>query len=804
MARIIGGAKFSNNFEPQATAPIDARQVITGGKAALTAEATWKSSDNNLWLYNGMLTTVFDDSTANNNGIYILKNKAGYATASNWLQLPTLTHVQSLINSSAGNYIPLSQKGAANGVATLDSAGLVPSSQLPSYVDDVIELVNFVTVSPTSGMTVGQKWYNSTSKKIITANSATTVVSSDPETGKIYVNLTDNKTYRWSGSAMIEISASLALGETSSTAYRGDRGKELYDWKQKVSGNSVTVSNETKLNNIPSAVVSNITTGVTASTVSLVLNHNNLNSGAFSTPSVALPVASSTQAGFISSTYFNKLDRAPSIQYVADSTPVRSISSSTQEINYSFPYKNTLDNTTGNRIITIPVANAATPGLLKKEHYSAINALYEEGLAVVGLISEGWLDSGYGVTVQYMDFASGNEIQESSIVLPYITIDNIGNATPGFIKPSMYSAFVEVLTNSKFGDGYGVISYINSNFDETSSSINYNRTLIDTDSDIENEVVTRTETIILPVVSGTNRGVVSPQMYTTWNSKSNFTGFVLGTSTSASTTWTAVKSITTSNSKVSFNGTYFNLSTGGTSQTSDLFITPNISSFQNLIRTTDLTNLSLANRAPITPYDSIITAFGKIQGQINFIEANSFNEIVIGSAVGSASSTKIEIPIDIINPNLTFNLDQFTISARMSNFTGAHIEFNTGYLSSFVRSTVLPGLVTSNSANITTTDTILVALGKLQAQSTKKIEQFYVGNSYDTSNDLENQQIINTSNNSIAFDQNSLRVTSYSSGSKKGAFVTLMGATAVLGGVKSGNGVTYTNGLITSIDCGTY
>ena len=49
------------------------------------------------------------------------------------------------------------------------------------------------------------------------------------ETGKIYVDLSTNKTYRWSGSAFVEISASLALGETSSTAYRGDRGKIAYD-----------------------------------------------------------------------------------------------------------------------------------------------------------------------------------------------------------------------------------------------------------------------------------------------------------------------------------------------------------------------------------------------------------------------------------------------------------------------------------------------------------------------------------------------------------------------------------------------
>lgn len=100
------------------------------------------------------------------------------------------------------NYIPSSQRGAASGVAELDSGGKVPSSQLPAYVDDVLEYAS-QSAFPATG-----------------------------ETGKIYVALDTNLTYRWSGSAYVEISPSLALGETSSTAYRGDRGKAAYDHAQ--------------------------------------------------------------------------------------------------------------------------------------------------------------------------------------------------------------------------------------------------------------------------------------------------------------------------------------------------------------------------------------------------------------------------------------------------------------------------------------------------------------------------------------------------------------------------------------------
>ena len=99
----------------------------------------------------------------------------------------------------AGSYVLASEKGSAGGVATLDANGLVPSSQLPSYVDDVIEAANFAAL-PAEG-----------------------------EGGKIYVTLDDNKTYRWGGSAYAEISASVALGETSGTAYEGSKGKALKD-----------------------------------------------------------------------------------------------------------------------------------------------------------------------------------------------------------------------------------------------------------------------------------------------------------------------------------------------------------------------------------------------------------------------------------------------------------------------------------------------------------------------------------------------------------------------------------------------
>lgn len=111
-----------------------------------------------------------------------------------------------------GEKIPASEKGAASGVAELDTTGKVPVSQLPSYVDDVI-----------TGYLSDDKFYEE--------ESHTTVITG--EDSKIYVDKVTNKTYRWSGSAFVEISASLALGETDATAYRGDRGAIAYEHSQK-------------------------------------------------------------------------------------------------------------------------------------------------------------------------------------------------------------------------------------------------------------------------------------------------------------------------------------------------------------------------------------------------------------------------------------------------------------------------------------------------------------------------------------------------------------------------------------------
>lgn len=113
-----------------------------------------------------------------------------------------LTDAKAYADAIAALKLDAALKGVANGLAELDATGKVPAAQLPSYVDDVIE-----TDTKSSFPTMG-------------------------ESGKIYTAKDTGKIFRWSGSGYAEISSSLALGTTSSTAFRGDYGNTAYQHSQ--------------------------------------------------------------------------------------------------------------------------------------------------------------------------------------------------------------------------------------------------------------------------------------------------------------------------------------------------------------------------------------------------------------------------------------------------------------------------------------------------------------------------------------------------------------------------------------------
>lgn len=160
----------------------------------------------------------------------------------------------------------ISTKGQPGGLAELDSTGKVPAAQLPSYVDDVLEFSTKAQFPQTG------------------------------ETGKIYVAKDTNLTYRWTGTQYLEISQSLALGETPSTAYPGDKGK----------------ANRDALNSMPTKLTSYLTP--TTSTGELVkINYkyaakDGLNYGPLQDDNIDIPSATTTNAGAMSAVDKGRLD----------------------------------------------------------------------------------------------------------------------------------------------------------------------------------------------------------------------------------------------------------------------------------------------------------------------------------------------------------------------------------------------------------------------------------------------------------------------------------------------------------------
>ena len=131
---------------------------------------------------------------------------------------------------------------------TKQLSGKIPEANLPSYVDDVLEY-NSKSNFPKSG-----------------------------ETGKIYVDISTNLTYRWGGSAYVEISPSLALGETSGTAYRGDYGAIAYAHSQKRSGNPHGVTkSDIGLGNVENKSSADIRNDITKANVTKALGYTPAN-----------------------------------------------------------------------------------------------------------------------------------------------------------------------------------------------------------------------------------------------------------------------------------------------------------------------------------------------------------------------------------------------------------------------------------------------------------------------------------------------------------------------------------------------
>lgn len=278
-----GTFNFSGNLEVKKDAPLEARSLVNS-YADLVKPETWTDEQGGIWKYDCMLVSCKDRPGK----VYQLSPGADYTKESNWILIGDTSE----LNNKVQEFID--SKGAPNGLASLNESGIIPSAQLPSYVDDVIEVDTFSNLPGTG------------------------------ESGKIYIVQDTNLTYRWSGTGYVEISKSLALGETSSTAYPGDKGKATTD----------------KLNRIPDKLITD-TVNVNQSTTEAVLNFTTYRQEAQQVGRNTLTITSATtsQAGLMSSSDKTKIDKiitnGNGTKYLSDNGTYKEVSggSSSSDIN---------------------------------------------------------------------------------------------------------------------------------------------------------------------------------------------------------------------------------------------------------------------------------------------------------------------------------------------------------------------------------------------------------------------------------------------------------------------------------------
>lgn len=297
-------------------------------------------------------------------------------------------------------------KGKANGLASLDDSGKVPSTQLPSYVDDVLEFTQLDQL-PKPG-----------------------------ESGKIYVVTSTNLQYRWSGSDYVEISKSLALGETSSTAYPGDKGKATTD----------------KLNRIPNKLITD-TVNVNQSATEAVLNftyykQNEQQSGR---NTLTITSATTSQAGLMSSADKTKLNGLKDQSGItADIDAVQS--NLETHINNKFnPHKVTkaqlgLSEVNNTSDANKPISNATQTALNGKFSATDGNALKQTIEDMPNLVvTEGSVshkNNNISLSLRQQDLK--DPVNTNSILL---TFNPATDSTAGIILPSDKSKIDKIITN---------------------------------------------------------------------------------------------------------------------------------------------------------------------------------------------------------------------------------------------------------------------------------------------------------------------------------------------------------------------
>lgn len=239
-------------------------------------------------------------------------------TSQNW-SWPNIDSQDLILDSietfTALDFIPVIEKGKASGVCPLNSSSKVDSKYLPSYVDDVMDFTTNTNFANTSEI-INHPAYNNQviitgsttvdpyKNKIIKLNANTKVedwVVEDLVADKIYVNVTNNKTYRWSGTNLVEIGSGVVIGEITGTAYDGAKGKAVTD---------IVATLPTKLVDLQ-AISNNRNAAYYRIALQTSEKQDNGKYGAGTDQYIDIPLATAQYAGLISPTEKSKLTNIP-------------------------------------------------------------------------------------------------------------------------------------------------------------------------------------------------------------------------------------------------------------------------------------------------------------------------------------------------------------------------------------------------------------------------------------------------------------------------------------------------------------
>lgn len=265
-----GTFEFSGNLEVRKDGPLEAKSLATN-YTDLVKEENWTDSDGVVWVYPGLNVTCKDRPGK----IYQLASD-DYTNEDNWIPIGDTSEISSKLQDF------INSKGSANGIASLDEQGVVPSAQLPSYVDDVIDVYATYDKSAEGVLSNIQLFSNQEKTTPIT-----------PESGKIYIDVEGNYQFRWTGTQYATVGAPTVLGEVTGTAYDGGKGKALSDTINKMSDKVVVGP-----------------TIVTSSTNNVVIKYQThfTSTNSNSEDSHTINAATTSQAGVMSAADKQKLD----------------------------------------------------------------------------------------------------------------------------------------------------------------------------------------------------------------------------------------------------------------------------------------------------------------------------------------------------------------------------------------------------------------------------------------------------------------------------------------------------------------